>query len=136
MSDENLLDQVTFYEATGGDKTYRKLVHYFYQNIQNEPLVSPMYPAEDLQGAEDRLRMFLVQFWGGPTDYSKHRGHPHLRMSHQRFKITPAESKAWLDCMRKAIDRLQAEEKAFTPQQEKQLWDYFIKVAEILINSH
>ncbi len=29
-----------------------------------------MYPEEDLGPAEERLRLFLIQYWGGPNTYS------------------------------------------------------------------
>ena len=63
-----------------------------------------MYPEEDLGPAADRLRMFLEQYWGGPTTYSEQRGHPRLRMRHAPFKVGPIERDAWLRCMDVALD--------------------------------
>ena len=71
-----------FYERFGGAQTFEKLVHSFYQNVKKDPLLSPMYPDNDFDGAERRLRMFLEQYWGGPTTYQEERGHPRLRMRH------------------------------------------------------
>nr|BFE82258.1 hypothetical protein GCM10020093_048590 [Planobispora longispora] len=66
----------TFYEAVGGEETFRRLVHRFYQGVVDDPLLRPLYPEDDLVGAEDRLRLFLIQYWGGPGTYSQERGHP------------------------------------------------------------
>src|SRR5690606_41582096 len=49
----------------------------------------PMYPADDLEGAVQRLTMFLEQYWGGPSTYSEQRGHPRLRMRHAAYKVGP-----------------------------------------------
>ena len=60
----------------------------------------------DLGPAEERLRMFLEQYWGGPTTYSEQRGHPRLRMRHHPFKVTPAQRDRWLLHMMAAVDTL------------------------------
>ena len=71
---------MTYYDDFGGHETFAKLVREFYRGVaQDEPLRA-LYPEEDLAAAEERLRMFLEQYWGGPTTYSEQRGHPRLRM--------------------------------------------------------
>ena len=67
-------------------------------------MLRPLYPEADLAGAEERLRMFLVQYWGGPRTYSEQRGHPRLRMRHAPFAVGPAARDAWLRHMRAAVD--------------------------------
>lgn len=122
--------EVTFYEAVGGDETFRKLVHRFYQGVATDPLLRPLYPEEDLGPAEERLRMFLIQYWGGPRTYSDLRGHPRLRMRHAPFVIGAAEHDAWLTHMREAVDEL-----ALPEQLEKMLWDYLVMAAASMINA-
>src|SRR2546423_12696160 len=97
-------EPVTFYEAVGGAPTFRKLVALFYEGVAADPVLRPMYPEEDLGPAEQRLRMFLEQYWGGPRTYSEQRGHPRLRMRHAPFRIGLIERDAWLRCMRVAVD--------------------------------
>lgn len=70
------LQEQTFYEQVGGEETFRRLVHHFYQGVAGDPLLRPMYPEEDLGPAEERLALFLMQYWGGPRTYSDNRGHP------------------------------------------------------------
>jgi hemoglobin len=122
--------QVTFYEAVGGAPTFRKLVARFYQGVSQDPLLRPLYPEEDLGPAEERLRMFLEQYWGGPTTYSDERGHPRLRMRHVPFRVDPAARDAWLRHMRDAIDELD-----LPPLYEGELWDYMVRAAHSLVNS-
>jgi hemoglobin len=108
-------EQVTFYEAVGGEETFRRLVARFYQGVAGDPVLRAVYPEEDLADAEERLRLFLIQYWGGPATYNDRRGHPALRMRHARFAIGPAERDAWLRHMTAAIDSLDLPEELSAP---------------------
>ncbi|CND79756.1 hemoglobin-like protein [Mycobacterium tuberculosis] len=125
-----MAEQVTFYEAVGGEETFHRLVHRFYQGVAEDPDLRPMYPEEDLGPAEERLRLFLIQYWGGPNTYSRRRGHPRLRMRHVPFVIDEAQRDRWLKHMRDAVDELDLPEPL-----EKQLWDYFMMAARSLVNA-
>jgi hemoglobin len=120
----------TYYDAVGGHETFARLVHRFYQGVADDPLLRPLYPEEDLSGAEERLRMFLEQYWGGPTTYSDERGHPRLRMRHAPFKVNPAARDRWLHHMKVAVDELELP----APQHEM-LWDYLQRAAFSLVNT-
>lgn len=119
----------TFYDAVGGDETFARLVHRFYEGVRTDPLLRPMYPEEDLTGAEERLRLFLGQYWGGPRTYSQMRGHPRLRMRHMPFEVTPAARDAWLAHMRVAVDEL-----GLSRAHRDQLWDYLEYAAQSMVN--
>lgn len=125
-----MTEQVTFYEAVGGEETFHRLVHRFYQGVAEDPDLRALYPEEDLGPAEERLRLFLIQYWGGPNTYSQRRGHPRLRMRHVPFVIGEAERGAWLKHMRVAVDELELPE-----QLEKMLWDYFTMAARSMVNA-
>jgi hemoglobin len=96
----------TFFEQVGGHETFRRLVAEFYRGVAGDPVLRPLYPEEDLSGAQQRLTMFLEQYWGGPRTYSDQRGHPRLRMRHAPFAIGEAERLAWLAQMRRALECL------------------------------
>jgi hemoglobin len=119
-----------FYEAVGGEPTFRKLVDEFYAGVAGDPVLRPLYPEADLGPAADRLRMFLVQYWGGPGTYQEQRGHPRLRMRHAPFVIGPRERDAWLGHMRDAVDRLD-----LPADQRDTLWDYLERAAYFMVNS-
>lgn len=125
-----MAQEVTFYEAVGGEETFRRLVHRFYAGVAADPLLRPLYPEEDLGPAEERLRLFLIQYWGGPRTYGERRGHPRLRMRHVPFRIGKAEHDAWLGHMRDAVDELELPEPL-----ETMLWDYLVMAANSLINA-
>ncbi|MBB2910959.1 hemoglobin [Streptosporangium becharense] len=120
----------SFYDAVGGEETFRRLVHRFYEGVATDPLLQPMYPEDDFEGAEERLRLFLIQYWGGPNTYSSQRGHPRLRMRHNPFVIGPAERDAWLGHMHDAVASLDLPDEL-----EKRLWDYLVYAAHSMVNA-
>ncbi|QDP95866.1 globin [Microlunatus elymi] len=122
--------QQTFYELFGGAPTFEKLVHRFYQGVAGDPELRALYPEEDLGPAEVRLRMFLEQYWGGPTSYSEQRGHPRLRMRHLPYAVTPDQRDRWLRHMRDALDEV-----ALPAEQDQLFWDYLTRAAHAMVNS-
>ncbi|WHT20756.1 globin [Crossiella sp. CA-258035] len=120
----------TFYDLVGGEETFRRIVGRFYAEVAKDEVLRPMYPEQDLGPAEERLRLFLMQYWGGPHTYSDQRGHPRLRMRHVPFTIGPIERDAWLRCMRIAVD-----EAGLAPERRDQLWAYMEMAANSLVNS-
>lgn len=120
----------TFYDAVGGHETFRQLVHQFYQGVADDPVLRPLYPGQDLRPAEERLRMFLEQYWGGPTTYSLQRGHPRLRMRHAPFKINPEARERWLHHMGIAVASLE-----LPADQHAVLWDYLQRAAHSMVNT-
>ncbi|WP_253840668.1 globin [Actinokineospora globicatena] len=119
-----------FYDAVGGEDTFRRVVARFYVEVAADELLRPMYPEQDLGPAEDRLRLFLMQYWGGPHTYSDQRGHPRLRMRHQPFTIGPNERDAWLRCMRIAVDAA-----GLSDAHRARLWQYLEMAANSMLNS-
>jgi hemoglobin len=119
----------TLYEAVGGEAFFTDLVREFYDRIWADDVVRPMYPQDDRAGAEERFRLFLEQYWGGPTTYSEQRGHPRLRMRHAAFPIDPDARDRWLACMRGALDAL-----APAPLHRAELDDYFERAATAMLN--
>lgn len=119
-----------FYEAVGGHETFSRLVRRFYEGVADDPVLRPMYPEEDLGPAEQRLLMFLEQYWGGPTTYSEQRGHPRLRMRHAPFTVNPDARDRWLMHMKVAVDELD-----LPPMYRDTLWDYLERAAHSLVNT-
>ena len=119
----------SLYEAIGGETAFYRLVHRFYQEVAADPELRPVYPSRDLGAAEEHLRLFLIQYWGGPATYNELRGHPRLRMRHARFAIGPAERDAWLRHMRTALDELELD-----PGHDAELWEYLVMAAHSLVN--
>ena len=124
------VEGATFFDAVGGHPTFERLVSAFYARVETDPVLRPLYPEEDLGPAEERFRLFLVQYWGGPTTYSETRGHPRLRMRHAPFKVTPEAKEHWLLHFREGLDSVE-----LTPEQDTQFWDYVTHAAQFMVNS-
>jgi truncated hemoglobin YjbI len=123
-------EPLSFFDEVGGEAVFRRLVSVFYREVAADPVLKPMYPEEDLGPAEERLALFLMQYWGGPTTYSEQRGHPRLRMRHMPFAVNPDARDRWLACMRVAVDEL-----ALPPMHEATLWDYLQRAAYAMVNT-
>jgi hemoglobin len=120
----------TDYDNFGGKDFFTSLVKDFYQEIINDPILKPMYPEDDLDGAIERLTLFLMQYWGGPGTYSELRGHPRLRMRHAEFPIDFAARDSWLKNMNVALDKQQ-----ITDENRTKLWNYLQMAADSMVNT-
>ena len=112
-----------------GEAGFARLVGAFYRQIPEDDLLGPMYPKEDLVGAELRLREFLIQRFGGPTRYSEQRGHPRLRMRHGPFPIDKAARDRWMTIMEKALA-----EAGFDAEVDALLRQFFANTATFMMN--
>jgi hemoglobin len=120
--------EVSVYEVVG-EQFFFDLVGHFYDGVEDDEILGPMYPADDMEGAKQRLALFLLQFWGGPQTYSEQRGHPRLRMRHMPFAVDDAARDAWLGHMEKALDKMDPH-----PAVREVMMGYFNNSANFLRN--
>ncbi len=114
---------------TIGEAGFVRLVHAFYARVKKDELLGPLYPPDDLESAEQRLREFLIQRFGGPAAYSAQRGHPRLRMRHAPFPVDSAAADRWVFLMNQAMA-----ESALSGDVEAALKKYFRDTATFMIN--
>lgn len=119
-----MTEPVSMYDEFGGEQFFTDLVAAFYARVATDPVLRPMYPEEDLAGAERRLRLFLMQYWGGPTTYGDERGHPRLRMRHAPYAVDSVARDRWLSLMFEAL-----EEQSLSAELEMRLWQYLVGAA-------
>ncbi len=112
-----------------GEQGFERLVSAFYRQVPNDDLLSQMYPAEDLAGAEQRLRDYLIYRFGGPDRYITERGHPRLRARHMPFPITQAARDRWVQLMDKAFQEAQ-----LPPEAAAAIRSFFDQMATFMIN--
>ena len=126
-----MTDVPTLYDRVGGRPFFEGLTRRFYEAVAGDPVLRPLYPddAEGFEAARRHLELFLVQYWGGPSEYQEVRGHPRLRMRHAPFAIGGAERDAWVAHMSDAVRRA-----GVSPLDEMQLLGYFTTSADHLIN--
>lgn len=123
-----MVSEVSVYDEVGGDAWFVALVDRFYTGVEGDARLRPLYP-DDLTESRANLSGFLIQYWGGPTDYSDQRGHPRLRMRHAPFPIGAVERDAWLEHMNAAV-RAGGLDEAL----QGQMLDYFAMAAAALVN--
>lgn len=124
-------DPSSLYARVDGSEFFVRLVDAFYTGVAEDQVLRPLYPDPDLAAANTRLRMFLIQYWGGPSTYSATRGHPRLRMRHAPFPVGDAQIQAWLKNMEAALDEVDPE-----PAIRTELWEYFERAAHFMRNTH
>lgn len=122
------MDEMTLYSVIG-EEGFARLVAAFYKQVPQDDILGPMYPADDLQGAEQRLRDFLIGRFGGPQRYIEQRGHPRLRMRHARFYIDQAARDRWMALMGNAFV-----EAALPGEAEQFLREFLSQIATFMIN--
>lgn len=115
--------------AAVGEDGFRRLAAAFYHQVRTDDILGPMYPEDDMEGAEERLRDFLVFRFGGPPRYLQKRGHPRLRARHFPFPIDQRARDRWVDLMSNALDEV-----AFPPEAEALLREFFDAVATAMMN--
>jgi len=112
-----------------GEEQLQHLIAAFYRRVKTDDILKPMYPADDLEGAEYRLKEFLVYRMGGPQRYLKERGHPALRMRHAPFTINQSARDRWIELMISAMDEIEV-----SPEIRQSLEPFFDQMATFLIN--
>lgn len=112
-----------------GEEGIARIVAAFYRRVPGDDILGKMYPIDDLAGAEERLRGFLIQRFGGLVHYSQQRGHPRLRMRHAPFAVDAAARDHWLQLMRNALA-----ETALPKEAAAVLWAYFEPTAKAMMN--
>ncbi|WP_083279443.1 globin [Corynebacterium sp. HMSC05C01] len=122
----------TLFDAVGGEPFFTRLVRGFYDQVKEDDLIGPMYPDQDWEGAENRLRWFLVQYWGGPREYQAQRGNPMLRKRHFPFAIGEPEADRWLELMGKSMEQFDDDE--LPEPYRAQMWNHMQRVAYMMIN--
>lgn len=112
-----------------GEEGFTRLVAAFYRQVYDDDILGAMYPKDDREGSEQRLRDFLIYRFGGPQRYIEQRGHPRLRMRHVPFYINQAARDRWMQLMTQAFA-----EAAFPPEAEQYLRDFLEKMSTFMIN--
>ncbi len=123
----------TVFDAVGGDAFFAALTDDFYASVAQNEVLAPLHPA-DLGPSAERTRLFLVQYWGGPTTYSDQRGHPRLRMRHRHVLIGQRERDEWLAEMLNALSAT-AERFGTAPDLVAAMADYFRLAADAMVNA-
>ncbi|MEY4093500.1 MAG: hypothetical protein RLZZ53_699 [Acidobacteriota bacterium] len=124
-----MISEGEIYQQIGEDG-FARLAAAFYRQVPTDDILGPMYPADDMPGAEERLRDFLVGRFGGPQRYMEQRGHPRLRMRHMPYKLDQAARDRWVQLMERALGEAQ-----LPKESEELLRAFFHHMASFLMNT-
>ncbi|MBW3620084.1 MAG: globin [Actinobacteria bacterium] len=115
-------------ERAGGVDAFVELVDRFYERVEADEVLRPMYP-EDLAPGKRHLALFFAQYWGAGDVYSSERGHPRLRMRHAGFPIDRGAALRWATHMAAAIRSMR-----FPSDVEHALLSYVSRFTPSMIN--
>jgi hemoglobin len=129
FSQNHMADESTVV-AEIGKEGIASMVAAFYRRVRTDDLMGPMYPDDDWEGSEERLREFLWFRLAQDPTYLLKRGHPRLRMRHMPFRIGVAERDRWLQLMGESMDELSI-------QGESRQWldHFFAQIADFMRNT-
>lgn len=118
------------YSLVGGDAFFQRLVDLFYDRVEKDPILRPLFPP-DLEPGKQWQFLFLRQIFGGPTDYVAERGPPRLHKRHIPFPIGLEERNRWVNHMVESLA-----EAGVTPDNPVQpiMEGYFSRMATKMIN--
>lgn len=128
MSESPQIHPHDVHDLVGGWPAFQALVESFYARVEQDEVLRPRYP-EDLEPGKHRLALFLAQYWGGGDVYSRHHGHPRLRMRHAPFDVTPEAAERWATHMAAAI-----REQRFPSEAEALMLTYVEQATPTMIN--
>ena len=122
----------TPYDRLGGEAGVRKLVHRFYELMDELPeayQVRKLHP-DSLAGSEQNLFEYLSGWFGGPTMYTDKKGHPRMRQRHAPYAVTLEAKDEWMLCMKQSLAETVADEPFRT-----QLQANFQALADHMVNT-
>ncbi len=122
------MEELDVYKALG-EEGFRRLIAEFYTQVRYDDILGPLYPQNEFDAAEERLRDFLIGRFGGPQRYIENRGHPRLRMRHAPFPVTQAARDRWMKLMDHALSKVE-----MPGEVESILRSYFESTATAMIN--
>jgi hemoglobin len=122
------MEYTTLYDQMGGAETIRRIVDAFYPRVQADPDLKELFPG-DISAVMEKQYLFLTQFFGGPALYNEKHGHPRLRARHMPFPVDERRARAWLGCMKAALDEVGLEGEV-----REQVWQRLSFTAGHMIN--
>jgi hemoglobin len=118
----------TITDLAGGPDAFVRLVDAFYDRVEVDTVLRPMYPV-DLEPGKHHLALFLAQYFGATDLYSSQRGHPRLRMRHAPFPIDHDAASRWATHMLDAVA-----DQGFPAVVRAALEEYVVRATPTLVN--
>jgi hemoglobin len=77
-------DIPTLYEWAGGDTAFRAMIDAFYDRVEADDLLAPLFPGGVSQEHRANVTMWWVEVFGGPAEYTDLLGGYERMLAHHR----------------------------------------------------
>src|SRR5688572_5577915 len=82
----------TLFEWAGGAGAFRKLIDAFYDRVERDDLLSPLFPGGVGEEHRAHVTLWWIEVFGGPPDYTAQLGGYERMLAHHRgLAITPEQ---------------------------------------------
>ena len=96
----------TLYEWAGGAEAFERLFTRFYEHVDQDDVLAPLFADKDPQHAE-HVAMWLAEVFGGPALYSTaHGGHRHMASRHLGRQLTEQQRRQWVALLTETADEV------------------------------
>jgi hemoglobin len=97
-------DVPTVYEWAGGKAAFERLTDAFYDRVQADDLLAPVFAHMSPAHARN-VATWLAEVFGGPADYTDHHGgYSHMCRKHLGLALTEAQRFRWVTLIALAAD--------------------------------
>jgi hemoglobin len=98
-------DTPTLYEWAGGHDAFERLLNAFYDRVEEDELISPLFPGGVSAEHRHNVTLWWCEVFGGPADYTKELGGYHRMVTrHHDLGITPEQRLRFATLMSLAAD--------------------------------
>ena len=95
----------TLYEWAGGRESFERLINAFYDHVERDELISPLFPEGVSREHRDHVTLWWIEVFGGPADYTEKLGGYHRMVAkHRDLGITPEQRRRFVTLMSMAAD--------------------------------
>jgi len=93
------------FEWAGGHAAFRRLIDAFYDRVEADELLSPLFPGGVHEEHRDHVTAWWCEVFGGPARYSEQLGGYESMVAHHRdLAITPEQRFRFASLMSRAAD--------------------------------
>jgi len=98
-------DDPKLVEWAGGPEALRRLIDAFYDRVERDDLIGPLFPGGVSEAHRAHVATWWVEVFGGPADYTEHHGgYPNMLAHHRGLTITADQRFRFASLMSLAAD--------------------------------
>jgi len=83
----------TLFEWAGGPAAFRQLIDAFYNRVEHDDLLSPMFPGSVSEEHRANVTLWWIEVFGGPADYAERLGGYERMLNHHRNLAISSEQR-------------------------------------------